>query len=1162
MPQVQTGRAMLGMMMDRQFTAAEFRDLKQVYQQENPQATDAQFETFVEENLRNNMDSAASAQEAVQRLKQGSAEPVRLSFPDFDSFMPPKAAPITVKAEGAVLQDRDGIGTRSSNDVQGTVKRAEVTLSPQVLTGVVDQIGSALDVPAGTLKPHFVPGENGQPGRYEIREGDTVLGQVSPDAEGRLRVSMSRLPENHAWKNAAITAADAVGDAATWTAGKAGETFDAASELIGVDPKVARETLSNGLSDAASWTSGKAGELFDGAASLLGYDPKEARAEVGKLVDGASEEVGEWGRWAASQATGFDQATIDRLSSEGRFHQEVAPGVGVDFDVRYEGLDEKGINFSIAPAEITAQGKDLAPGTLADESSVTLRPASSHAQFGPDGSLIVTAENAHITGSSKADSPQAVARPSGPDTVTIDQGTLEVRADEKGTQVDVRDAKGHVEAQTTLTDERIQQVKTAVDEALTQLDDKLKTYGLDRTKLEGMLNQIPSDMLQSLLQSTKQGEVAQTAKNLGIDPDQLNQFVSFLKEQPAQALIRDLQGLTQSLAQDSAIQGRVDFDLKQLSLSPGDQGLLTRLQGLNLSAAATVATPDGTQTEITATGQLDRARLDDAAITAEGAQVKGNATVTPPKQGDPEALSAFRASLPQQNPTQLLTPQGITPGKSGLSYRTVQGIMAKVSDQEWQQLAQGDRETLKKVGQQKNIPPNYLEYMVKYLRDNNMVSSSTSTQVEANLSADRFRLAEGQLNISGADASAKVSATTDGRVTSSAEVRAQAATVTADESVGSMTATGVDVDTTARVQQRDGETTTRVDLNADTVTANNQAVTGQGVTLDGELRTPTATVQADVNGGSFTASEQALAAEGVIDARVDQNNGQFTAQGQTFVTARQEGLDVDTTLDWTLRNQGTQARADLAGRTDVDVRVGKITASDTQNLNGTLRVKSGELTRLAKEHPALAGVLGQLGDNFRLTQPEVTVQVKDGSVQTDRKGNVDYSLQVSAHRVKTTLGEADVSVRATDNGVRGRIGLNPNQAAVAYLNGLIQQGTGLDTQTLLRNGQVEVKFDKSVVSDIVLRAQLKGDHIEVTVDQAKLFGFINAGFVRGEARDALLEQLAAKGINGTQTGPATVRVPIQDVVRQVVGPELAGNLSLSPTLDANNRIQVDFAYRP
>lgn len=50
-------------------------------------------------------------------------------------------------------------------------------------------------------------------------------------------------------------------------------------------------------------------------------------------------------------------------------------------------------------------------------------------------------------------------------------------------------------------------------------------------------------------------------------------------------------------------------------------------------------------------------------------------------------LMGFRIEMAQKPAKELLTPHGISAGKTGLSYETVRGIMAKVTDAEWRSFA-------------------------------------------------------------------------------------------------------------------------------------------------------------------------------------------------------------------------------------------------------------------------------------------------------------------------------------------------------------------------------------------------------------------------------------------------------------------------------------------
>lgn len=145
--------------------------------------------------------------------------------------------------------------------------------------------------------------------------------------------------------------------------------------------------------------------------------------------------------------------------------------------------------------------------------------------------------------------------------------------------------------------------------------------------------------------------------------------------------------------------------------------------------------------------------------------------------------------------------------------------------------------------------------------------------------------------------------------------------------------------------------------------------------------------------------------------------------------------------------------------------------------------------RLAKNHPDLQAFLKLLGNQFRLNNESVTVALKDSSLITGDKGKVNYDLQLGVQKVETSLGPMDVQVRASNQGVRGNVTFSPNQMAVAWINGLVSELSKNPPKPHSIRGRIEVKFDHSVVSDILIGARIKGDQVEIKVDQAKLFGF-------------------------------------------------------------------------
>jgi hypothetical protein len=1221
---------------DKRLTRQEVQTLQQAYHKENPQATEAQFEKWMADSLTGKTGSQ-DALATLQQLKSGKSDSVLLFFED-NAPEPPKgkAAPVQVRVEGLQLTDKNGFEQRSLDDLTGSIKKVDVTLShdfvQQIAQGVVDAL------PFGKHKAEvtYVAGKDGGSGHHQIRVGGFHIADLRSD-KGRLFLEYGSQPQP----------------------GMVAPRLDQTPDLI-----------TQSLSQAWNWVGEQANNAFDATVASVGQDPKAVRQSISDTVDGAVD----WSRDKAAEgvawAVGMKPEDMRKIFENGKLQVDAGSGIQSDIDLDWDSEQNR---VYINPGNLSLNGKDLAgAGSILEGSRVTLTPEKPQLEILPDGRVRISSENAGLSGGTGPESPaadtpdMAKLRPTDapPDRLTLNSAEAEIRSDGQRTSLEVTEAEGTLQAAGVLTDERIQVLKKQIDDALAAVDKKLAEYGIDRASLAKIFSQVPSDLLKSLLSSTNQGELAKTAANLGIDPTQLGQFVAFLQEQPVQGLLGDLQKLTGTLASNTQLQGNLSFKLDRLNLESSSQGLLLQLQGLDLKALISSKTPSGTQAETSVSAQLTSGALSSSDNTPPQlktgqAKMALEATISEAQPPFETRLQAFVQDLNgRSNPKAYLTPKGITPGRSGLTIQTVKDLLGKLTPAEWQRVASGDDKSVQSLAAEKNLQPNYLLYMRKYFQDQGM-NAPEQSKVTATAGLQAFSHSASETGIEKPEASLRVTTSANGQVTSEAgaslsatEVKLnpkEAAIQAAAKLMGfriemaqkpakelltpqglsagktglsyetvrgimakvtdaewralakmepparsefaqrkgiqpnyldylrdyfqkngmlpaAAVASHVQLEADAKVRRSEGTTSSQVSAEATRVSASPEMIAAQGIEAQGKLDTPGADVAVKLSQGTLGASAERIMASGQLGpATVTTENGKFTVnQGQIWGAATPDaGLAVDAKADWSLDTRGEKARTQLNGNTHLAIGEGELQGSETTQLGGTSRIKSDELMRLAKNHPDLQAFLKLLGTQFRLNNESVTVALKDSSLITGDKGKVNYDLQLGVQKVETSLGPMDVQVRAANQGVSGNVTFSPNQMAVAWINGLVSEALKKPTQTTLNQGRIEVKFDHSVVSDIVIGARITGDQVEIKVDQAKLFGFLDLDFIRGSARDTVLEQLQKMRISrASGKGETTVTLPVQALMAQALGPEAAGRTTLKPTLGSDNRLRVAFDYRP
>jgi hypothetical protein len=1215
---------------DKRLTRKEITDLQSLYQKEKPGATAPQFELWLEQNLAGKT-GIQDAHASLSQIKSGSSESVYLFFDDASpAKIPPepgKAAPVQVHVEGLKIIDKNGFEQRSADDLSGSAQKIDVTLSQdflkQIAQGVVDKI-----MGVGQAELSFVPGKVGEPGFHSISVAGQHLANLRSE-NGRLFVEMALgkpLPEGVVAPHLDQTPngfTQAISDALNWTGTQANGAFDAVVSGVGQDPKAVRESISKNLDSALAWSGEK---ILQGASSLSGKSPED----------------------------------LQRLL-QGQFSVDAGSGIQSDIDLD---LDLLNTRIYINPGNLTLNGKDLGgQGSVLDGSRVTLEPEKPHLTITDDGQVKISSENARIYGGT-GDTSQAIAAPSAnvpsADTLTLDNADAELRVEADRTSLEITDAKGQIQASGLLTDERIQILKKEIDDALSAIDTKLKAYGVSRSDIEKILSKIPTDLLKSLLSSTNQGELAQAAANLGIDPTQLGQFVTFLQQEPVQGLLGDLQKLTGTLAADTHLQGTLDFRLGRLNLESGAENFLIQIQALDFKTFVKSETPTGTQTEGALTGHIDSAALAKEGanlpqISTTQASIGVDVTIQAEQPTFEQKFAQFKSELLNMDAQKLLTPQGITPGRTGLSIKSVNALLVQLNPQEWSSVAQADDKALQVLATQKKIKPNYLAYMRKYFQDQGFLAREQS-QVTAQASVQSLSSDAKETKITGPGATAEVKTQANGELISDANVGVsadqvkvnpvQAAIEAAAKLMGfrlelaqksgkalltphgisagrsglsfdsvkgimakvsdpewrklpQMTpaeraafaqkkdipgnylsymldyfqknamlpaagvASGIQIEADAAVKGPEGTTTSHVNTDIDSLRVSPEVISAQGIQGQGHLDTPGADVDMAFSQGDLSASqERILAAARIEQASVTSENGKFNTQGQLWGSA-ENGLAIDAKTQWDLDTTGPKTHTTLSGNTDLAISDGRLTGSETEQLQGVSRIRSDELMRLAKNHPDLQAFLKMLGNQFSFKNPTVAVRLSESSLVTDDKGRVDFNLKLGVQKVETSLGQMDLQVRASNQGVKGQMNFSPNQMAMAWINGMISEAVQKPTQTQLNQGRVEVKFDQGLVNDILIGAKIQGDKVEIKVNQAKLFGFLDLGVIRGGARDAILEQLKKQGITRVlSSGDATVTIPMQSLMAQSLGADAAKRTVIKPILGADNRLHVDFDYRP
>ena len=317
-----------------------------------------------------------------------------------------------------------------------------------------------------------------------------------------------------------------------------------------------------------------------------------------------------------------------------------------------------------------------------------------------NGQLQFSIKNIAIKGSSHKQGAQAPLPgqtqskiASEPTTIVLDRARLTGILDAGGKLRDnvLSDIKGSVQANTNLSPQTLQAIKDRISALVQGVDEQLKTYGLNREQLTAIIGQLPNDLLPKLLSSNNKSDISSAARRLGIDGQQLEGALSFLKEQPYRQLVGDLSRLSNMIEENTQIHGSIDFQLETLSLADGDREFFATLKGITLQAELASTTPEGTKTSGTVAAEVQTLTWSGTEAQLTAAQIHTDLSIqsvgTVFKDPSPQ-LNAFRKALATPAPNRFvksdtyLKDEGSEPlrrGK-GLSTADVTPLLAKLDN--------------------------------------------------------------------------------------------------------------------------------------------------------------------------------------------------------------------------------------------------------------------------------------------------------------------------------------------------------------------------------------------------------------------------------------------------------------------------------------------------
>jgi hypothetical protein len=419
-----------------------------------------------------------------------------------------------------------------------------------------------------------------------------------------------------------------------------------------------------------------------------------------------------------------------------------------------------------------------------------------------DGQLQFSIKNIAIKGSSDKqgrevtsagqNEPQGVYEPT---ALILETARLNGALDAEGKLRDtvVSDVKGSVKAATHLSPQTLQTIKDHISALADGIDEQLKAYGLNREQLTAMIGQLPNDLLQQLLSSNNKSDIASAARTLGIEGQQLESALSFLKEQPYRQLVGDLSQLSNMIEENTQIHGHVDFQLASLTLADGDSDFLALLSGLTLQAQVDSTTPEGVHTSGTLAARAERVTLSETETRLDQTNLRTDLSIRAVAVGETttpsEQLNTFRAALTAAVPNTFvkqdtyLKDEGsdrLRRGK-GLNTTDLTPLLAKLDNDTLLGLLgrspaalMAEAKTLGLNGKESFYLTYLVSYLDKYVTPNTPTAPSQARQnIQSEIDLEQATFAPKSTQINGLQGTARLDST-DSQGRSSSELTVQA----------------------------------------------------------------------------------------------------------------------------------------------------------------------------------------------------------------------------------------------------------------------------------------------------------------------------------------------------------------------------------------------------
>lgn len=246
-----------------------------------------------------------------------------------------------------------------------------------------------------------------------------------------------------------------------------------------------------------------------------------------------------------------------------------------------------------------------------------------------------------------------------------------------------------------------------------------------------------------------------------------------------------------------------------------------------------------------------------------------------------------------------------------------------------------------------------------------------------------------------------------------------------------------------------------------------------------------------------------------------------------------------------------------SGEMDTRVTLGENMDLRTVSKEGSIDFLTSGLREAFKTTPGFMKVLDYIEDKkIEGTYRNLTV----GGIQENADGGdaMPKHISVDLHfpEIESTLGDAELTTRLYKNDdvfqQSGQLTITPDQRFYSTVETFLKDEYGIQVngQLKLENGQLVIEGDRGIVHDLGMSIALKGDKMEVNIDEAKALLFFS---VRGKVANHIAELLDESLIQYDRPNRRKLSISLNDVI-----PSDSFNLK-SAQITRDNQIKLDFS---